>query len=136
MPPSSTKLPPTSKECSNILLLGPFCGKPACQYIRVPSVVSPSEDQDTTGTGVCADAFAFRRTVLVEDVEKYPGHIACDGDTKSEIVVPLLNAQGECVGVLDLDCLAIAAFSEADKKGLEAIAALVGSGSDWAILST
>ncbi len=109
-------------ESSNRLLLGPFCGKPACQFINV----SPGK-----GRGVCADAFIRRRTVLVPDVDAYPGHIACDGETKSEIVIPLILEHGEAAGVLDLDCLALNGFDDQDKQGLEKIASLIVESSDW-----
>ncbi|KAH9946951.1 GAF domain-like protein [Amylocystis lapponica] len=107
------------------LLLGPFCGKPACQLINV----TPGKAR-----GVCADAYMERRTVLVSDVEAYPGHIACDGETKSEVVCPLiLRADGEqvAVGVLDLDCLVLGGFDEEDRIGLEKIAELVVGACDW-----
>lgn len=71
--------PKTSDER---LLLGPFMGKVACQVIQV-------------GKGVCGTAAATNETQLVRDVELFPGHIACDGETKSEIVVPILNSQGQ-----------------------------------------
>ena len=70
----------------------------------------------------------------MEDVDAYPGHIACDGDTKSEIVCPLLLVTPggtRVIGVLDLDCLAIGGFVEEDKIGLERIAQLVTERSDW-----
>lgn len=109
---------------SNRLLLGPFCGKPACQFI----ITSP-------GRGVCADAYLRGETVLVEEVDKYPGHIACDGDTKSEIVCPLLcirdDGSREVVGVLDLDCLAVGGFDADDQVGLENICKSVVSACDW-----
>ncbi|EJD40719.1 GAF domain-like protein [Auricularia subglabra TFB-10046 SS5] len=109
-------IPPRQrKDDSPVLLLGPFCGKPACQLI----VVHP-------GRGVCADAYASGSTVRVADVETYPGHIACDGDTRAEIVVPLVVA-GCTVGVLDLDCLAPDAFDADDQAGLERIARIVAS---------
>ena len=114
-----------SNPSSSRLLLGPFCGKPACQFI------------DTTpgrGRGVCADAFLSRRTIVVPDVDAYPGHIACDGDTKSEIVCPLiLKSSGNEVGlgVLDLDCLARSGFDDDDRTGLERIAQLVVDACDW-----
>lgn len=109
------------------LLLGPFCGKPACQLINV----SPEQAR-----GVCADAYLQRRTMLVTDVNAYPGHIACDGETKSEIVCPLLlllpDGQSErTLGVFDLDCLALAGFDELDKFGLERVAKLVVDACDW-----
>ncbi|KIK69281.1 hypothetical protein GYMLUDRAFT_91628 [Collybiopsis luxurians FD-317 M1] len=103
------------------LLLGPFCGKPACQFINV----TPGKSR-----GVCADAFVHAETKLVPDVESYPGHIACDGDTKSEIVCPLLFGK-TVLGVIDLDCLAEGGFDEEDQKGLEKIASLVVNACDW-----
>ncbi|CAK5281250.1 unnamed protein product [Mycena citricolor] len=91
------------------LLLGPFNGKPACQYIAtVPG----------KARGVCADAYLQGRTVVVRDVEAYPGHIACDGETRSEIVCPLVLREGDStrvLGVLDLDCLAEGGFGDEDK---------------------
>lgn len=105
------------------LFLGPFCGKPACQYINITSL----------GRGVCADAYLRKKTVLVEEVESYPGHIACDGDTKSEIVCPLIrdDGSGDVVGVLDLDCLGVGGFNTDDQAGLEKICELVVSACDW-----
>jgi L-methionine (R)-S-oxide reductase len=75
-----------------------------------------------------------RRTIVVPDVETYPGHIACDGNTKSEIVCPLiLRSSGNEVslGVFDLDCLAQGSFDEDDRTGLEKIAQLVVDACDW-----
>jgi L-methionine (R)-S-oxide reductase len=109
----------------NQLFLGPFCGKPACQYI------------DTTpgkARGVCAAAFLQQQTVVVPDVATFPGHIACDGETKSEIVCPLIMYQGSIkfvIGVLDLDCLAKAGFGEEDRVGLERIVRLIVKACDW-----
>lgn len=105
----------------NKLLLGPFCGKPACQFINT-----------TIGKarGVCADAYIQGQTILVPEVDAYPGHIACDGETKSEIVCPLLY-EGRSIGVLDLDCLALDGFSDDDKIGLEKIAQLVVDSCEW-----
>ncbi|KAL0956830.1 hypothetical protein HGRIS_002941 [Hohenbuehelia grisea] len=110
---------------ANKLLLGPFCGKPACQFINV----APGKSR-----GVCADAFLQSKTLVVPDVDQYPGHIACDGDTKSEIVVPLLlvlNGETVSLGVLDLDCLAVEGFDRDDQVGLERIAALIVRSCDW-----
>ena len=107
------------------LLLGPFCGKPACQFINV----APGKAR-----GVCADAYVELQTKLVPDVDAYPGHIACDGETKSEIVCPLIirEAEGEtAVGVLDLDCLSLSGFDKQDQVGLEKIADLVVKACDW-----
>jgi L-methionine (R)-S-oxide reductase len=107
------------------LLLGPFCGKPACQFINV----TPGKAR-----GVCAEAFLQRKTLRVPEVELYPGHIACDAETKSEIVCPLILLHGEqemAVGVMDLDCLAIAGFDEEDQFGLQKIAKLIVEACDW-----
>jgi len=106
-------------------LLGPFCGKPACQFITT----APGKAR-----GVCADAYVQRKTLVVADVDGYPGHIACDGETKSEIVVPLvLEVAGQTIvlGVLDLDCLAIGGFDDEDQAGLEKIAKLVVNACNW-----
>jgi len=113
-------------SASSHLLLGPFCGKPACQFIDV----SPEKAR-----GVCAEAYIERKTKLVPDVESYPGHIACDGDTKSEIVCPLVvrtsGRDDVVVGVLDLDCLALGGFDADDQAGLQNIADLVVKACDW-----
>lgn len=99
-----------SQAVPSRLLLGPFNGKPACQYINT----APGKAR-----GVCADTYLQKRTIVVSDVESYPGHIACDGETRSEVVCPLiLRNNGDNVrvlGVLDLDCLAVAAFDDEDK---------------------
>ena len=88
------------------LILGPFQGKPAC--IRIP-----------VGKGVCGTAAMEDRTIRVEDVHQFPGHIACDCDSRSEIVVPL-HRDGKLMGVLDIDSPVTARFTEADQEGLEA----------------
>ncbi|WVQ96314.1 hypothetical protein IAU59_003418 [Kwoniella sp. CBS 9459] len=111
-PSTSTQLPP--------LLLGPYQGRPACLSIN-----------PIKGKGVCADAFLSQQTLIVEDVEAYPGHIACDGETKSEIVVPLLDGQGRVIGVLDLDSTALGSFGKDDKDGLERIVRILTDGCDW-----
>lgn len=114
-----------SSDDSNRLLLGPFCGKPACQFIQT----APGKAR-----GVCADAYLQKKTLVVPEVELYPGHIACDGETKSEIVIPLVRSLGSetiVLGVLDLDCLAVNAFNEEDKAGLEKIANLIVVGCTW-----
>jgi len=95
------------------LVLGPFQGKPAC--IRIP-----------VGRGVCGVAAATRETQLVEDVHAFPGHIACDADSASEIVVPLLH-EGRLIGVLDLDSPQPARFDAQDATGLEALAARIAA---------
>lgn len=91
------------------LVLGPFQGKPACVRIAL-------------GRGVCGTAAASRRTVVVPDVHAFPGHIACDSASMSEVVVPVV-AEGRLVGVLDLDSPRPARFDEGDARGLEAIVA-------------
>ena len=93
------------------LLLGPFQGRPAC--VRIAA-----------GRGVCGAAAAARRTVVVPDVHVFPGHIACDAASRSEIVVPLLRADGSLLGVLDLDSPAVARFDADDQAGLERLAAI------------
>ena len=98
------------------LVLGPFQGKPACVRIAL-------------GKGVCGTAAARRETVVVEDVEKFPGHIACDAASRSEIVVPLI-ARGRLVGVLDIDAPIPARFDGEDREGLEELAALWLEASD------
>ncbi|EPS29688.1 hypothetical protein PDE_04638 [Penicillium oxalicum 114-2] len=100
-----------------ILLLGPFHGKPACQQIRF-------------GKGVCGTAAASQKTVIVPDVTKFPGHIACDADSRSEIVVPII-IRGETVAIIDIDCTLPSAFDEEDQKYLEKLAELLAESCDW-----
>ena len=88
------------------LVLGPFQGKPAC--IEIP-----------LGKGVCGTAAAEKKTQMVRDVHTFPGHIACDCASNSEIVVPII-ADGEVRGVLDIDSPSVGRFTEADREGLEA----------------
>lgn len=92
------------------LVLGPFQGPLACTRIR-------------KGRGVCGTAWAKRETVIVPDVELFPGHIACNSASRSEIVVPVFNGD-EVVAVLDIDSEHLATFDETDKLWLERIAAL------------
>ena len=95
------------------LVLGPFQGKPAC--VRIP-----------VGKGVCGTAAKENRTLLVKNVHEFPGHIACDSASQSEIVIPIRN-QGVVIGVLDIDSPVLDRFSEKDKEGLEKIAAVIES---------
>ena len=97
----------------NTLVLGPFQGNVACVRIAL-------------GRGVCGTAAAERRTLIVPDVEKFPGHIACDAGSRSEIVVPLVQAD-RVVGVLDVDSHELAAFDDLDAAGLAPIAELLGT---------
>jgi GAF domain-containing protein len=93
------------------LVLGPFQGKPAC--VRIP-----------IGTGVCGTAAARGTTVLVPDVHDFPGHIACDPNSRSELVVPLIE-DGRVLGVFDLDSPLPARFDEVDRDGCEQLIALL-----------
>ena len=92
------------------LVLGPFQGRPACLRIAI-------------GQGVCGTAAARGEAVLVADVHEFPGHIACDPASRSELVVPLIE-DGEVIGVLDLDSPLLARFDEADRRGCEELATL------------
>jgi L-methionine (R)-S-oxide reductase len=94
------------------LVLGPFQGKAAC--IRIP-----------LGKGVCGVAAATGQTQLVADVHEFPGHIACDAASRSELVVPLVR-DGQVIGVIDLDSPAPARFDAQDVAGCEALAKLIG----------
>jgi len=90
------------------LVLGPFQGKPACVRIAI-------------GKGVCGTAARDKKTIVVPDVNAFPGHIACDSASKSEIVVPLVRF-GKVIGVLDLDSPNLSRFDEDDRRGLETLA--------------
>jgi L-methionine (R)-S-oxide reductase len=96
---------------SGELVVGPFQGKPACVRIAM-------------GKGVCGTAALKRMTVIVRDVHEFPGHIACDSASNSEIVVPLLRGE-ELVGVLDLDSPKLSRFDEQDRVGLEQLARIL-----------
>jgi GAF domain-containing protein len=89
------------------LVLGPFQGKPACVRIAL-------------GKGVCGTAARDRKSIVVPDVDAFPGHIACDSASKSEVVVPVI-AGGKVIGVLDLDSPVRNRFDDADARGLEAL---------------
>ncbi len=99
------------------LVVGPFQGQVACVRIDL-------------GRGVCGTAAAGRRTLIVADVHAFPGHIACDAASNSEIVVPLIR-DDRLIGVLDLDSPRLARFGNADAAGLEPFAALLASACDW-----
>ncbi len=90
------------------LYLGPFQGKVACTEIKI-------------GSGVCGTSAQNRETIIVDDVDKFPGHIACDIESKSEIVIPIIKDE-KLFGVLDLDSTDYASFNETDKKYLEELA--------------
>jgi L-methionine (R)-S-oxide reductase len=93
------------------LILGPFCGLPACVRIAI-------------GRGVCGSAARDRQTLLVPDVNVFPGHIACDSASNSEVVIPLLK-DGQLVGVLDIDSPLLARFDEEDARGFEKLCAVI-----------
>ena len=101
------------KMTDGALVLGPFQGKPAC--IRIP-----------VGKGVCGTAVAEDRIQLVPDVHQFPGHIACDSASNSEIVLPI-HVKGELWGVLDIDSPHIGRFTEADQEGLSEFVAILES---------
>ena len=90
------------------LILGPFQGKPACVHIQI-------------GKGVCGTAAKEKQTQIVKNVHEFAGHIACDSDSNSEIVVPIFNRNGALWGVFDFDSTKVANFNELDQKYLEEI---------------
>jgi GAF domain-containing protein len=100
----------------NELVLGPFQGKPACVRIAM-------------GKGVCGTAAVRRETIIVPNVHEFPGHIACDSASESEIVVPVIKG-GRLIGVLDLDSPRLARFDTADARGLEAVVAYFAEATD------
>ena len=99
------------RVCGEELLLGPFQGPLACVHIGY-------------GKGVCGTAWKERRTVVVPDVEQFPGHIACSSESRSEIVVPMIE-EGEVVAVLDIDSRDLNTFDEVDARNLEQQVALM-----------
>jgi len=99
------------------LVLGPFQGKPACVRIAV-------------GRGVCGTAIEKEQSILVEDVHAFPGHIACDAASRSELVVPLFR-DGLVFGVIDLDSPLPGRFDSDDQAGIEALSAIYTAACDW-----
>jgi len=99
------------RVCGDKLVVGPYIGPVGCLQIEF-------------GRGVCGTAATKRETVIVPDVSQFPGHIACDANSKSEIVVPVFGRDGELIAVLDVDSDRLDAFDEVDKAGLEKIVAL------------
>ncbi|MBB4568411.1 GAF domain-containing protein [Rhizobium leucaenae] len=99
------------------LVLGPFQGKPACVRIAV-------------GRGVCGTAIEREQSILVEDVHAFPGHIACDAASRSELVVPLFR-DGHVFGVIDLDSPLAGRFDTDDQAGIEALATIYAAACDW-----
>jgi GAF domain-containing protein len=98
----------------NELLLGPFQGPVACMHIPY-------------GKGVCGSAWKQRETIVVPDVEQFPGHIACSSLSRSEIVVPLFSDSGDVTAVLDIDSKELATFDDTDRRYLETICGLIAS---------
>lgn len=101
------------------LLLGPFQGKIACTKIFL-------------GRGVCGSAAKEGKTQLVEDVHQFPGHIACDSASNSEIVIPIF-VEGQVVGVLDIDSPSFSRFNKEDQEGLEGVVRVIESQCDWSV---
>ncbi len=99
------------RVCGERLVVGPYIGTVGCLQIEI-------------GRGVCGTAAARRETILVADVTKFPGHIACDASTRSEIVVPVFDGEGALIAVLDIDSDQSDAFDEDDRAGLERIVTL------------
>ena len=99
------------RVCGDRLVVGPYIGTVGCLQIEF-------------GRGVCGTAAAKRETVLVPDVNQFPGHIACDASSKSEIVVPVFDRDGALIAVLDVDSDRFDAFDEEDRAGLERIVGL------------
>ncbi|KAF7887583.1 hypothetical protein EAF00_009877 [Botryotinia globosa] len=110
-------LDPSSTSSKPSLILGPFQGKVACQTIAF-------------SRGVCGTAASTRTTQLVPDVEKFPGHIACDAASQSEIVVPIV-VDGVVKAIIDVDCGVKEGFDEVDRKWLEELAGVLAEGCDW-----
>ncbi|MGN6143961.1 MAG: GAF domain-containing protein [Mesorhizobium sp.] len=101
------------------LVLGPFQGKPACVRIKV-------------GRGVCGAAVARRESLVVEDVYAFPDHIFCDGDSRSELVVPLMR-DDTVLGVLDLDSPTTGRFDDDDRAGIERVGRIYVAASAWTL---
>jgi GAF domain-containing protein len=99
------------RMCGDRLAVGPYIGTVGCLQIEL-------------GRGVCGTAAQRRETIIVPDVNQFPGHIACDPNSKSEIVVPVFDPRGELIAVLDVDSDQLNAFDEDDRAGLEKIVAL------------
>jgi len=101
------------RVCGDRLVVGPYIGTVGCLQIQI-------------GRGVCGTAAARRETIIVPDVHQFPGHIACDANSRSEIVVPVFAPDGILIAVLDVDSDQLDAFDADDQAGLERIVALFG----------
>ena len=100
------------------LVLGPFQGKPAC--VRIP-----------LGKGVCGTTAERREAIVVPDVHQFPGHIACDEVSQSELVLPMITPEGRLLGVLDLDSPSLDRFSAADAQGLSELVSVLIAATSW-----
>lgn len=109
--------PPSNPSQTPQLILAPFQGQVACQTILF-------------GRGVCGTAAQTQTTQLVHDVRLFPGHIACDARSLSEIVVPIV-VDGRTVAIIDVDCAVVGGFDGVDRKWLERLGGLLGAGCDW-----
>ncbi|KAI9471897.1 MAG: GAF domain-like protein [Benjaminiella poitrasii] len=107
----------TDPKNDKLLILGPFQGKVACTAIPF-------------GKGVCGTAAESRKAQVVRDVHEFPGHIACDSASNSEVVIPLVK-DDRVLGVLDIDCEKVEGFGDEDREGLEAIAAAIIDSCEW-----
>ncbi len=105
------------RVCGDRLVVGPYIGTVGCLQIEF-------------GRGVCGTAAQRRETIVVSDVNAFPGHIACDANSKSEIVVPVFGPEGELIAVLDVDSDRLSAFDEEDRVGLERIVGLFAARGD------
>jgi L-methionine (R)-S-oxide reductase len=109
----------SSGRADRLLVLGPFQGKVACKRIEF-------------GSGVCGTAAARKQTVIVPDVHRFEGHIACDADSNSEIVVPIVrDGDGEVLGVLDIDSNQTNTFNDEDRCGLERVVRVLARTCEW-----
>jgi GAF domain-containing protein len=99
------------RVCGTRLIVGPYIGTVGCLQIEI-------------GRGVCGASAAKRETIIVPDVNQFPGHIACDANSKSEVVVPVFGPDGELIAVLDVDSDQLDSFDQEDQRGLEKIVAL------------
>ncbi|KAI8979798.1 GAF domain-like protein [Mycotypha africana] len=107
----------TDRKNDELLILGPFQGKVACTAIPF-------------GKGVCGAAARTKQSQVIRDVHEFPGHIACDSASNSEVVIPLIK-DNRVLGVLDIDCEKIEGFTEEDKEGLEKIAKAIVDSCEW-----
>ncbi|GMF64552.1 unnamed protein product [Phytophthora lilii] len=109
---------PKESDHDHILILGPFMGKPACSRIRFES-------------GVCGASWRTKSVQRIADVHEFPGHIACDGASQSELVVPVFDKQGEVIALIDLDCPEKNGFSAQDERTFVEVARVMSEACDW-----